>query len=632
MNLVDLRSIDLRDDIPQTVLSHPGMISAQERNLLYTLAANHYSGSGCIIDAGIFLGASTMAFAHGLRKHGFGAESSQSAPAIESFEKGVVGANFERFARKADLPMLSIGENYEELLRHLMEPIHKEINLHVGDILDFDRSLLGNIEICFLDILKSKQITAYCMKTFLPRLLPGAYLIQQDYFFDELPFIKYSMEAVASHFEYLGEVRSSSLFRLTRTLDEGDLPTDYEDPPDEEKLQLHRKAERRTKDPYRQYLMQLSRTRLLVELGELAGAHSTWQEADEEYSSFIRSEDGTYKPEIAWRITKLRRLLDRKRSHRTIRGEQAATRKFQVQALSDRLQHFRRHAAKLEARIQELSETRPSLRSLRTRHGYEELSRKTRVLKRNVDSHGLPAGGFVELRCGGHNPVALAALHYLNGFSPCHAIDSGRPTNETLSALLMYEILANILCFPDRYCLGDTKVADLLDRMRTLDLQAFEAGDFSGGLKGVADHICYEPVDIRHSKIEDDSISRLVSFAVLDDVDDLDSMCEKIHRILRTGGICFHFIDFTDHRIYRGDGKLDALTYLTKKDVPKGVNRLLAHEIVEAHERHGFEILTDRRRSVVMSEEARKRLLPRFQRMREEDVSVVRQHLVVRRC
>ena len=266
-----------------------------------------------------------------------------------------------------------------------------------------------------------------------------------------------------------------------------------------------------------------------------------------------------------------------------------------------------------------------------TKHGHQKLLRKARGVRQNFESYDSPPGGFVEFGCGAHDPIALSLLHYLNGWKPCHAIDLLKPRNDTYSAMSMYDIIANIRCFPQRYCFDGTNVTDLVHKISHFDLAAFEAGDFWGGFEGVQNDINYEPGDILESSIEDDSISRVVSFAVLEHVDDIDSICDKLHRVLLPGGIVSHFVDLVDHRVYRRDPQFNSFTFLTEEDAPKGMNRLRASEISESHERHGFEILRDKRQSQKIPEETKQQLLPRYRRMRLEDVSVIKQHLVVRR-
>ena len=53
--------------LPVEVRSVKTMLSAQELELLYTLARDQYTGRGEIVDGGAFLGGSTLALANGLR-------------------------------------------------------------------------------------------------------------------------------------------------------------------------------------------------------------------------------------------------------------------------------------------------------------------------------------------------------------------------------------------------------------------------------------------------------------------------------------------------------------------------------------------------------------------------------------
>ena len=54
-------------EAPKAVLDYPSMASRNEKSLLYWLARHVYTGFGVIVDAGVFLGGSTNAFATGLK-------------------------------------------------------------------------------------------------------------------------------------------------------------------------------------------------------------------------------------------------------------------------------------------------------------------------------------------------------------------------------------------------------------------------------------------------------------------------------------------------------------------------------------------------------------------------------------
>ncbi len=68
MNITALKNIRLKNRMPELLCEHPGMISNAERSLLFNLAKHYFQNQGTIIDAGAFLGASTVCFAQGLKE------------------------------------------------------------------------------------------------------------------------------------------------------------------------------------------------------------------------------------------------------------------------------------------------------------------------------------------------------------------------------------------------------------------------------------------------------------------------------------------------------------------------------------------------------------------------------------
>ena len=65
--------------------SIPSMMKAQELDLLYSLVKNYYKGEGYIVDAGIFMGASTKCFIEGLAANP--PPRRVAKPTIHSFER-----------------------------------------------------------------------------------------------------------------------------------------------------------------------------------------------------------------------------------------------------------------------------------------------------------------------------------------------------------------------------------------------------------------------------------------------------------------------------------------------------------------------------------------------------------------
>ena len=268
----------------------------------------------------------------------------------------------------------------------------------------------------------------------------------------------------------------------------------------------------------------------------------------------------------------------------------------------------------------------------RTKHGYPKLRNKIKGLIHNIGEERIvPKGAFVDLGCGAHDPIGLATFHYVNGFDQAYAIDLLSPRNERYSALSMYDILTNMIVFPERYTLTGVDPQTVAERARRFDLEAFERGDFWGGIAPVKDDLRYEQCDIVDSSLEPGTAGLLCSFAVLEHVSDIDGVCKKIFDALLPGAVAFHFIDLADHRAYRAGGEFHELSFLAEQEAPKNINRLRASEHLAAQERTGFEILSSAATQIDMPDDIRQNLLPQFKEMDEEDVTTIRLNVVVRK-
>jgi hypothetical protein len=114
---------------PRAVLDYPSLVSDPEKTLLYRLARDYYTGQGGIVDAGIFLGGSTNAFAIGLRENRNRAARRRIRAGhkpITSYELAVFVEGMRRYiGRDAFRAKLgdwnpAHGESFEPLLRALL--------------------------------------------------------------------------------------------------------------------------------------------------------------------------------------------------------------------------------------------------------------------------------------------------------------------------------------------------------------------------------------------------------------------------------------------------------------------------------------------------------------------------------
>jgi hypothetical protein len=274
----------LMGNIPKPVLSVPSMMSVPERRFLYGLAANYYSAEGLIVDAGIFLGASTMCFGSGLREN----PNLQQALArwrkpIVSFERAIVTPTMPNFFKRNGLDIaLTPGESFADLVKTNVRPVIDLVDLRLGDILQTGK-IEQPIEVLFLDVLKMPEISKFVVETYYPRLIPGrSIVIQQDYFYELLPYVKTYQEYFADYFTYIGEIGSSGVFLCSKKIPQ-DVALGIEENLDAtEQLRLASVALQRSIDPARRFLMALSKLRLLR---KLLGA-----KAAQNYLQFIKSE------------------------------------------------------------------------------------------------------------------------------------------------------------------------------------------------------------------------------------------------------------------------------------------------------------------------------------------------------
>ncbi len=269
--------------IAKEAISVPAMMSVPERRFLHGLARDYYEGQGVIVDAGIFLGASTVCFGLGVKENPRSQEIiPQWIKPVISFERGIVSdimpAFFER--NKVDVA-LKPGDSFVDVVRENINDVADVVDLRIGDIMQtgaVDRP----IEILFLDVLKLPEINKFVVENYFPLLIPGrSIVIQQDYFYDRLPYIKTHQEFFADHFDFLGEIGSTAVFRCVKTITKDDI--DFNKMLESaNQIKCASIALQRSADPSRRFLMALSKARLLK---QVQGAR-----AAQEYLRAVRSD------------------------------------------------------------------------------------------------------------------------------------------------------------------------------------------------------------------------------------------------------------------------------------------------------------------------------------------------------
>ena len=246
--------------VPSRVDSSYGMLSTNERHLLYKLTKDHYSGAGYIVDAGSFVGSSTVALAEGLRDN---TRATFSGRPIVSYDIGFLPA--PPTAQKAITKdvggvMYTWGESFVPILKKNTAGLDDIIEFRIGDFLQEKWSADKPIEICFIDLAKTNDLNIHSFRELFPAFIPGTtLLVQQDFFFDKLPWIKVLMGYLDDHFEWLGQVGPSSLYRYKRAIPKELYRIDpYTDLPLEERISLHKRADKDVLPVRRRFALAMS--------------------------------------------------------------------------------------------------------------------------------------------------------------------------------------------------------------------------------------------------------------------------------------------------------------------------------------------------------------------------------------
>lgn len=267
-----------------------------------------------------------------------------------------------------------------------------------------------------------------------------------------------------------------------------------------------------------------------------------------------------------------------------------------------------------------------------SKHGPDKLHRKRRKIERYLRPHGLRAqGAYLDLGCGDHDPIALSALCYLNGFDRAIACDLRSPRNPRYSAMAMFDVIAHLKLFPKRYQFGGVDGGLFRSRSRDLDAEAFDAGDFARGLVSLRGKVDLAIGDVVDAEVGDGELGLATSFAVLEHVADIDGVLAWLYRRTRPGGLHLHAIDMVDHRSYARDGRFHAWSFLAEEGAPDGMNRLRKSEHLNAIRRAGFDILVEEPKEVDVPPEALAAMLPGYREMPATDLTTIKLNVVLRK-
>ena len=260
---IDLKKYEdfLKVNLPDEVAKVPSMMSPNERKYLFSLTKDFYKGDGIIIDAGVFLGGSTVCFGEGLKRNpNLEKILNTFDKPIQSFDRAQIYPNFFPFCDRhgVDYTGLETGGSFESIIRKHISAVNDVVDLTIGDVTQ-EKSTAESpkIEILFLDVIKRPDINHFVLENWFNRLIVDtSIVIQQDYFCEGVPHIPICMEYLDEYFEYLGQINSSSMYLFKKPIPQDILELDFQEGIDiHEQLALIDKAKDRTPFKPRKYFL-----------------------------------------------------------------------------------------------------------------------------------------------------------------------------------------------------------------------------------------------------------------------------------------------------------------------------------------------------------------------------------------
>ena len=194
----------------------PTMLSVQELGLLQWSTQYYYRGEGEIIDAGCFLGGSTMALADGLCGNP-GDFSKRNR--VHSLDRFFVGEEELHCTHITPFAQIRGAGSFRAAFDENTRPLRSFIQVEETDICQY-RWDGRPVEILFIDVAKTPEIDEHLIREFYPRLIPGrSLLIHQDYLWSEIPWLVLSMDFFSEYFEILDDLPyATRVFRCVKAI------------------------------------------------------------------------------------------------------------------------------------------------------------------------------------------------------------------------------------------------------------------------------------------------------------------------------------------------------------------------------------------------------------------------------
>jgi len=177
---------------------------------LYFNAGLNYQFKGSIVDAGCFVGGTTMSLVQGLLQNPNLADHKDALnKLIRVYDLFEVDDDYILEHLKKNYPKhdFSSDKSFLEVFRENLSQHADMLTVRPGDVIKSGYHDESPIEILGVDLCKALPVTDSVVRDFFPRLIKGALIIQQDFIHQYHPHIHLSMLLLKEHFDLDLEIR-----------------------------------------------------------------------------------------------------------------------------------------------------------------------------------------------------------------------------------------------------------------------------------------------------------------------------------------------------------------------------------------------------------------------------------------
>lgn len=196
-----MTDVDLSSSYYKGRKLYPAMTTRMEQHL-YSQTAGALTGAGCVVDLGTWMGSTTEALARGLTQ----------PVKIHAYDRYI----WANWMEKSYPRRYKEGESFLEEFKERIEPWKDKIEIYPGDLKTYKWS--GEpIELLLVDAMKTLDLANHIAQEFYPALVPGAYLLHQDFFHYYTAWIHPLQYRLREYFTPVGSTDSTFMFRCIKT-------------------------------------------------------------------------------------------------------------------------------------------------------------------------------------------------------------------------------------------------------------------------------------------------------------------------------------------------------------------------------------------------------------------------------